>query len=121
MIQFKIELHVKISTNKFHSNMHWSERSRVSNEFHMLLLPFKRKFSIDKYPVSIRYDFTWKFRPLDTTNCGSLCKLLEDGMRQINLLEDDNPEHVAETIITSKKGVSDNVQITIKGLNDIII
>lgn len=80
----------------------------------MLLLPFKNKFPvIDEYPVSIRYDFIWKSRSLDTTNCGAMCKLLEDGMREISLIIDDTPKYVAETVITSTKGNDDCVQITV--------
>lgn len=96
--------------------MHWSERSRITNDFHMLLLPFKGEFLITSYPVKIRYDFYWKGRCLDTVNQSSMVKFLEDGMREIGLLEDDSPKYVSEMTMSSQKGDSDYVDIKIQSM-----
>jgi len=102
----------KVSTNKIYAGMHWAKRKKLADLYHKSLLQFKGKKATD-YPVNINYIFTFKSKPLDTTNCTFMAKLLEDGLVQHEILIDDSPEYVSFTGIYSQKGDKDLVEIII--------
>ena len=109
-IQF--QLPEKVSTNKIYAGQHWTKRKKLADLYHNSLLPF-RKLRAKDYPVNINYIFTFKSKPLDTTNCTYMAKLLEDGLVKNEIIVDDDPEHVSFTGIYSQKGEEDLVEIII--------
>jgi hypothetical protein len=102
----------KVSTNKIYAGQHWTKRKKLADLYHNSLLPF-RKLKAKDYPVNINYIFTFKSKPLDTTNCSYMVKLIEDGLVKNEILIDDSPEYVSFTGIYSQKGEEDLVEIII--------
>jgi len=102
----------KISTNSIYGGIHWAKRKKVADLYHQALLEHRNK-PITEYPVDINYIFTFKSKPLDSTNCAFMAKMIEDGLIQNNILEDDSYQHVSFTGIYTQKGESDQVQIII--------
>ena len=68
---------------------------------------------VDK--CTIKFEFSFKSRPLDNTNCSYLAKLIEDCLVHYKILKDDNYKIVEEITISSRKGDKDQVLITING------
>ncbi len=90
----------KFSTNKIYAGTHWSKRKSVKDGLTGIAGLFCRPaFKIGSYPVEIRYRFCFASRPLDTLNCATMAKMLEDAFRAIGILEDDDPAHVAKSVL----------------------
>lgn len=111
-MNIKIPLPEKVSTNAIYSGMHWSKRKKLADLYHWALVQHKNQ-AVKEYPVDINYVFTFKGKPLDTTNCTYMAKMLEDGLVKNGVIEDDSPEYVAFTGIYSQKGSKDEVEIII--------
>lgn len=112
MISLTIPLPEKVSSNAVYSGMHWTKRKKIADLYHR----FIRSHLVSKalaYPVDIQYDFRFKSRALDTTNCFFMAKMIEDSLVNMGTLDDDDPKHVRATTITSKKGDRDEVEINI--------
>lgn len=102
----------KVTANKIYSGMHWTKRAKLATLYHNYFLgekPYK-----GEYPIKITYHFIFKSRALDTTNCFFMAKLLEDGLVQNKVIPDDHHWIVHKTIITSRKGDADSVEIIIE-------
>lgn len=102
----------KISSNATYSGMHWTKRKKIADLYHQSMLPF-RKAIISEYPVDITYVFTFKGKPLDSSNTATMAKMLEDGMVKCGILKDDDWKHVSFTGLYTQKGESDLVEIYI--------
>lgn len=114
MVEFTLPVPEKFSTNKAYSGIHWAVRKKLKDLYHQSILPYKGKHYLGSYPVVITYSFVWVKHPLDTTNETYMVKMLEDGMVHAGILPDDDPKHVAETRIRSRKGDGDYVTISIE-------
>lgn len=101
MISYQIPLRgLKISTNKIYAGVHWTTRKEIADSCHSIAAGFCRPVEqAGPYPVEISYRFTFYGRGLDTTNCAFLVKCFEDALRAIGVLEEDDPAHVARTVI----------------------
>lgn len=102
----------KISSNATYAGLHWARRKKVADLYHSSMLQF-RKLKVTEYPVEISYVFTFKRNPLDSTNCGTMAKLVEDGMVRCGILEDDDWKHVTSTTLHTQKGDKDLIEIYI--------
>jgi len=90
----------KTSTNKFHGRAHWSKRKEFTDDVFEYAKAFCRPVErVVSYPVQIIYRFFFVTRPLDTLNCATMAKALEDAFRSLGILEEDDPSHVARTIL----------------------
>lgn len=112
MINIKIPLPEKVSTNQIYSGVHWSKRNKLASMYHMSLIEHRMLRAKD-YPVDITYIFSFKGKLLDADNCGYMAKLLKDGLRGYGIIEDDNPKFVASVTLISQKGKKDEVEIVI--------
>lgn len=93
-------LGLKASTNKIYAGEHWSKRKQLKDGIASVAAVFCRPVrSIESYPVEIRYRFCFVSRPLDTLNCAYMAKAFEDAFRSLGILEDDDPAHVARTVL----------------------
>jgi hypothetical protein len=110
-MKIEIPLPEKVSTNTL-SRQHWTKRKKLVDLYNSSLIEYRNK-TIKDYPVEITYIFTFKKNPLDTTNCMFMAKFLEDSLVRNNIIEDDDPKHVAFTGIYSQKGKEDKVEIII--------
>lgn len=102
----------KISSNATYAGMHWTKRKKIADLFHASMLPF-RKLEVKDYPVNVNYIFSFKGKPLDSTNTATMAKMLEDGMVACGILEDDDWKHVSFTGLYTQKGDTDEVEIII--------
>jgi hypothetical protein len=112
MINLKFPIPQKISGNSIYAGMHWSKRKKLADLYHTYMMPY-RKNIVKDYPVDISYIFTFKSKPLDTSNCFLMLKFLEDGMVKNGIITNDSPEYVQSTTVYSQKGERDEVEITI--------
>lgn len=105
----------KISLNQFYSGQHWSKRSRLKNDYRILI---RSQLGKDFKPFSkdgqydAEYDFFFKSRPLDADNCVAMVKLITD-----TIFEDDHHNIIKSIKITSNKSYRDCVVIKIDQLN----
>jgi len=111
----KFPMPEKISANKIYAGVHWATRKKHADLYHEYISAMvKGQDSIDwEYPVDIEYVFTFKGKPLDTTNCFYMAKLCEDGLVKSGVLGEDNIEHVQYTGIYSQRGKEDGIEIVI--------
>ena len=61
----------------------------------------KIKIKKPQTPCHITFNFYFKNRPLDSSNCSCLAKLSEDSLVHHNILLDDSPKYVSGITITS--------------------
>ena len=111
-MNIKIPLPEKVSANTIYAGQHWSKRKKLADLYHQSLLEHRNK-KIKSYPVEITYIFNFKSKPLDTTNCMYMAKMLEDSLVLNGVIENDSPEYVSFTGIYSQKGERDEVEINI--------
>ena len=103
----------KTSLNKFYSGGHWIIRKKIKDNFKLVIKSqYTNVFPKDQQ-YKVRYDFEFKSRPLDVSNCvGGMVKIIED-----TIFEDDSPKTILEITSTSRKGKYDLVYITISELD----
>lgn len=100
MINFEMELPMKVSTNKIYAGMHWTQRKKIADAFHASIAELIEdgnivSFGIEKYPVDIFLEFKFINRPLDSSNsAGFMGKCIEDGLHKANVIPDDTPKYV---------------------------
>lgn len=91
---------IKFSTNKIYAGIHWAQRKSIKDSITGYAGVFCRPIAaIASYPVSIRYQFVFGSQPLDTLNTAAMAKMFEDAFRALGILEDDDPAHVAQSIL----------------------
>lgn len=112
MINIKMPLPEKVSTNDIYAGVHWSKRKLLANTYHLSLIEH-RSFKVKDYPVDITYIFSFKGKLLDCDNCSYMAKLLKDGLRAWEIIEDDSPQFVQSVTLISQKGKKDEVEIII--------
>jgi len=103
----------KISLNEWYSSKHWSNRKKMKDLYKRIVRNnCDITFPKDKQ-YEVEYFFQFRIRPLDSTNCVSMCKLVED-----ILFEDDNWKIVRKTTIESRKGLEDKLTMKVKIIAD---
>ncbi|OGU84384.1 MAG: hypothetical protein A2W11_03760 [Ignavibacteria bacterium RBG_16_35_7] len=96
----------KVSLNKFFARSHWSKRNKLNDDYALIVRSqTKQKFT---NPCNVFYLFTFRNAPLDCSNCVAMVKMIEDC-----LFEDDSTKVVKSINVTSLKGKSDSVKITV--------
>ena len=114
MIKFEFDLPEKVSTNAIYAGIHWGKKKKLADLYHDYMIQFRKtKVPDELYPVEIAYVFEFKSKPLDTTNCTYMAKLMEDGLVKHGILKGDSPEYVQGTHIYSSKGKRDKVLLMI--------
>lgn len=99
----------KISLNKWYSGNHWSFRKKSKDNYKILIKSqLKHVFSKDK-KYCVEYEFNFRTRPLDASNCVAMVKLIEDV-----IFEDDKYNIVYSLNIKSNKSKEDFVKIIVK-------
>ena len=98
----------KVSLNVWYSSKHWSFRKKLKDNYTLIV---KSQFK-EVLPASESYDteyhFTFKSRPLDSSNCVAMVKMIED-----IIFESDGYKVIKSILITSTKGADDMVEIKI--------
>lgn len=99
----------KHSLNEIYAGKHWTKRTKDKKNYKLIVKSqFKDVLSKGKvYKVS--YDFRFKNKPLDTSNCVYMLKMIED-----IIFEDDTYKIIPELNIKSSKGEEDILYIKIE-------
>ena len=96
----KKQKHQRVSTNKIYAGIHWSVRKEIKDICFDYAKSFCRPVQrVESYPVSIRYRFLFRQRPLDTLNTAFFAKCIEDSLVSLGIIKDDSPEYITQTII----------------------
>ena len=98
----------KISLNQWYSGSHWSKRKKIKDNYSLLIKSqCKKTFKKDKR-YEVEYNFYFKTKPLDASNCVAMVKLIEDV-----LFKDDKYDIVKSIKITSNKSDKNYVGIKV--------
>lgn len=99
----------KISLNQWYAGNHWTKRTQIK-ELYKWAIKAATKIQFSKHDTyHVTYDFEFKSRPLDASNCVAMVKMIEDC-----LFEDDKYDIVLSVKMTSRKSKQDRVTITIE-------
>ncbi len=101
----------KVSLNQWYAGKHWTYRQKLKEQYKLIVKSqFKDVLSkSNKYVV--HYNFTFKARPLDASNCIAMVKMIED-----IIFEDDKWDIIDLGGITSRKGSVENVVIKVEAM-----
>lgn len=102
MIQIEIPIPQKVSTNAIYAGMHWGKRKKIADVYHQSLLEH-RKLRVTDFPVEITFIFSFRKKPLDTSNCSFMAKCLEDALVQNEILPNDTIDFVSSITSSAKK------------------
>jgi hypothetical protein len=110
-IKIIIKDHKIISWNKLYSQNHWSIRSALAEEIHMLVYASIIEQNIKKVKGKVDiHIIAHQKRPIDPDNICS--KLYIDGLKG-RVIEDDTPEYVGKVTTESVKDKEDWVEIVL--------
>ena len=111
-----IPLPYKVSTNAIYAGAHWRIRAKYKDMMRWAML-----LSIAKLkPVtscSMRFEFFFKKKPLDCSNCSFMAKMIEDCLVEHKIIADDSPQYVTSITLTSSRG-NDEVILTLEANNE---
>lgn len=116
----EIEIPKKISTNSIYAGIHFSKRKQHKDYFGWLVRKALNKAKIQKiqrFPVSLIFDFHFKSRPLDTSNTSYMAKLIEDWLVRLGHLPDDSPKYIKSISLSSAKRDSNVCFLEIRECN----
>ena len=92
----------KVSLNEWYGGKHWSERSKLKNNYQWIVFEAFKELRENKInePCAVTYNFIWgkSSRPLDASNCVAMVKLIED-----QIFKSDAPHIVTQLTIASIK------------------
>lgn len=111
--QVTFPLPKKISTNRIYAGEHWAIRKSHKDLYEKAFRDYVPQFIPSVTPVHLRFDFQFKSRPLDPSNTSYMAKMLEDLMVSNGIIPDDTASIILSVTLTSKKGPSDMVVITV--------
>ena len=63
----------------------------------------KTKHKQKEYPIGFYYEFFFKSRPYDASNCMFMVKMIEDSLIKEDIIENDSPKHIHSITISTKK------------------
>lgn len=101
----------KISLNKWYAGTHWTKRKKMKDQYVTFIQSQFNKVLPKVNAYSVKYDFTFKSRPLDASNCVAMVKMIEDV-----IFENDGYNVIKNISISSSKGKEDFVIISIEPL-----
>ena len=104
---------IKISTNKIYSGLHWKKRHDLKNSYKTLTNVILNKIEPIEGKVDLHFNFYFKGKPLDSSNCSLMAKILEDCLVEKGILKDDKVECVGKFTVESCKGDRDYCKLTI--------
>lgn len=105
LLQFSIDLDsdLKMSLNKIWWGVHWWVRSTFRNIWHEEIYSLVQTNDVQpiKDRIHIEYEYRFKTRYLDTSNCSVMNKAIEDWLVEAWVLPDDTPQYItsATTVV----------------------
>lgn len=108
MIKIIINDLPKISLNKWYSGQHWTKRKKMKDNYKFIINNQHAGQLLKSNQYDVEYNFHFKSRPLDASNCVAMVKLVED-----ILFEDDKWDIVKSLRITSNKSDEEYLEIIV--------
>lgn len=116
MIRFEFEMPEKVSTNESYAGQHWTARRRHKNLFrfccHNEILS-KLPEKPTTFPVDLDFVFYFTAKPLDTSNCSYMLKIIEDCLVKQKFIPDDGIKYVRKISFESRKGERDKIILNV--------
>lgn len=94
ILRYDIPKQYKISTNKIYAWIHWTKRTKISNYFHDIVRLDCLQLNKIKNKVNLEFEFYFKSRYLDSSNCSFMWKCLEDWLVEWWLFIDDSNKYI---------------------------
>lgn len=91
---YEIPKEYKKSLNSIYAWIHWTKRKKIADYWHFITLADIKQLEKIDYRIDIEFNFYFKSRMLDSSNCSFMAKMIEDSFVKNWLLEDDNPNYV---------------------------
>lgn len=117
ILRYDLPKEYKISTNAIYSwKTHWAKRKKIADYFHYISLQDCKQLKQITKPVNLRFEFYFKTRALDSSNCSFIAKCIEDWLVKNWLLKDDNNKYILSVTyqsITKKDIEKDFIRIII--------
>lgn len=101
----------KHSLNQIYAGKHWTKRKKDKDLYKLLIKNQFKGVLSDEKVYSVSYLFEFRVKPLDTSNCVYMLKMIED-----IIFKDDTYKIIPELKIKSVKGLEDKVTIKIEEL-----
>lgn len=99
---FTIPIVEKISNNKLRT-VHWGTRNSITKKYREAVLKvYDEVPMLVAGPARLIVTFYFYNRPLDCSNCAGMSKMIEDGMVEAKIIQDDNPECIESVTLISK-------------------
>lgn len=111
-----IPLPYKVSTNAIYEGVHWSKRAKYKDMTRWAMLPVIAQLKPVK-SCSMLFEFFFKKKPLDCSNCSFMAKMIEDCLVEHKIVKDDSPQYVTSITLTSSRG-NDEVILTLEANNE---
>lgn len=104
-----------VSLNKLY-NMHWGKRRKLTDEWHELVYWLCREAKlepVENYPIKLEFDVIFKNKKCDGDNAGGSIKMIIDGLRHADIIEEDTIMHINEKQERYYAGKEDSITVTI--------
>jgi len=101
ILKYNIPKEWKVSTNKIYAWVHWTKRKKISDYYHSLSRADCELLKQITKKVNLDFEFYFKSRYLDSSNCSFMWKCLEDWLVKNWLLKDDTNKYVWKVSYTS--------------------
>ena len=98
----------KVSLNKWYAGIHWTKRKKIKDTYTLLVKSQFKEVLSSEHSYTTEYNFTFKSRPLDASNCVAMVKMVED-----IIFVSDGYKVIRSILITSNKGIEDSLEIKI--------
>jgi hypothetical protein len=107
---------IKVSSNQIYAGQHWTKRKKLKDDYLWLTTPFK---SLPKISEKVDLDFKFFFgsKPLDSSNCGFLVKILEDCLVHYGVLQGDTIKFVGKVSMESFKSRQKDTNYCVININ----
>jgi hypothetical protein len=114
--EFKIILkdYYLVSTNKIYSSRHWTYRNKIKKDYAMWFLKYKNKLPKFDYKIDLEFNFYFKNKGYDSSNCSYMGKIIEDLLVKNGVIKDDNRRWVGRVSYISRKGDENYCELIIK-------
>lgn len=110
------DMPLKISCNAIYSGVHYRSRMKHKSIYRWEVL---RAISaqhiqpISNYPVALIFKFSFSKHPLDASNCSYMAKLIEDGLVQQKIFDNDDIKFVKKVTLESVKADKDEIHLEV--------
>ncbi len=104
-----LKLPEKVSTNTIYAGKHWTKRKEYKESFYYAVRGhIGSRYEPIPSKVDIEFDFYFPNRPLDSSNCTFMGKMIEDAFVELGLLKDDNIANVGKVSYQSNRKKSEH-------------